>query len=170
MEFLDVRCTVPILRSYLADDRPPRTVPAPEGPDKSYQAYVRIQLFSPSSEKGKKWDWWTKSKKGINTSDLTWNEQFEWKGVEDEDGLNFLRYVFAVSRTFLIIMTELFGSITVNHNELGKDDKILSFYSKLDRLSTDGKWMFVRMMVNQGAGKGKYSGAMLLVKFSLTEV
>jgi len=51
------------------------------------------------------------------------------------------------------------------HNEFGKDDKILMFCSRLDRLEI-GSWRLVRMMDMHG----KNTGATLLVRFFLTDV
>jgi phosphatidylinositol phospholipase C delta len=74
-------------------------------------------------------------------ADGVWHETWEWEYVRDE--LAFVR-------------------LLVYEDEFGKDDRISTFCSPVDRLVL-GEWLLVRLMNT----KGKDIGTTALVKFEL---
>ncbi|KAH6901466.1 phospholipase C [Coprinopsis sp. MPI-PUGE-AT-0042] len=77
-------------------------------------------------------------------ADVMWKENLEWEYESDE--LAFLR-------------------LLVYEDEWGKDDRVASFCTPIDRLVT-GKWLAVRML----NPKGKDVGATVVVKFKLEDL
>ncbi|TFK21713.1 phospholipase C [Coprinopsis marcescibilis] len=104
-----------------------------------------VEIAGKTSLEEIKLKWRTKSIKVSHTpgrgADALWNESFELEYETDE--LAFIR-------------------LLIYEDELGKDDRVVSFCSPVDRLVTD-QFVAVRML----NAKGKDVGATALVKFTL---
>ncbi|KAJ2917304.1 hypothetical protein MD484_g3147, partial [Candolleomyces efflorescens] len=145
------------------------SMPAPNGRSgKSFEAYIRTELLyhheaypAPTEGDGEVsaaakstslenvlLRWKSKSIKVQHHPELgadgVWNETWEWEYERDE--LAFIR-------------------LLIYEDEFGKDDRVSTFCSPVERLVT-GEWLAVRLMNK----KGKDVGTTALVKFELEQV
>ncbi|KIK62977.1 hypothetical protein GYMLUDRAFT_41279 [Collybiopsis luxurians FD-317 M1] len=107
--------------------------------NKSYQAYVKVELLHEQQEQ----KWKSKTAETTAEGDVMWNESFEWQFERDE--LAFIRLRIRENRSF------------------EKDSDLAVFCARVDNIQQG--WRLVHLLDMDG----KASGATLLINFEFTD-